>query len=691
MTALDPITVSLWLYATQAVAALVLGGIFAYYHFSHRHTPLRLLAFSFVALASYMICAGASTAMVGSVPSAAPLRQGLALGAQIASYLQIVLLMLGTLSLSRKAPYERTTVLLALGAALIVGVICSVAYLDELPPALHRLFLRVGLRHAVMGLSCVGLSLLLLGRRAWGRGLGMRVVSLTFLVYGAEQLLVFGQFVSEAMYGREIEWSAYLGIFDAVSLPFLGLGLLIWLLDDEHDRAKLSSEQLAHMTRFDTLTGLANQRQIRERLADLCIGAKMFGRSAAVVLVELDRFDVIARSLGTDAGNTILRAAADRLQRAVEPTSLRPARLEGQRFVVLLHTVSGADEVKLAAQRILRSLVLPYRISGQEVLLGAHAGVALCPEHAGDPDSLIDYAGLAATRARESGAASTVKIYESTLKSEVRALAGLQVELRRALLAEQFELEYQPVVKAGDHSLVGFEALVRWRHPERGFQSPALFLGTLEEMGLMAELDGWVLEQACRQGAEWNKDREKPVWIAVNVTAQSFRLSDFTERVVRVLERTKLMPTLLDLEITESTALADVDQAISYINTLRQIGVSAALDDFGTGYSSLAQLRRLPVGKIKIDRSFITDPRHRSRDGAIVRALVSLAHGLDLKVLIEGVETEDQLKLCERAGCDMMQGYLFSMPLPAEHCTRLLESGEVVSLAATPAVAGAAS
>jgi diguanylate cyclase (GGDEF)-like protein len=533
---------------------------------------------------------------------------------------------------------------------------------------------RVGLRHFVTGVAfCIVAGVL--ARRFQDRGLGLRTTALAFGAYGVAQLLVFGIFVWQAATQSPVPWAPYLGIADLLCLAFVGMGLVVWVLDEERTRADTATEQLDRLQRYDPLTGLSNLRQLKVRLAEVCTRAKLIERDAALLLLEIDRFELIAGSLGAAGSESALIAVAERLERLVPETlGPRPARIEGHRFAVLLPLLDDPGAPAALAGRILAAFNDAIEIGsspGRKVLLTASIGIALVPEHAVDADSLLKAAELAAQRARSDGG-NTYTIYAPELRKKAQLRLSLEMELRKAFSYGQFALVYQPIVRPGDHRLAGFEALVRWRHPERGLQPPAAFLGAIEEMGLIADLDMWVLSTACQQAAIWEREYGAGVWVSVNATAHSFRLADFQQRVVNAVDAAGLPPRLLDLELTEQTALADVDQAIGCLRALREAGVSASLDDFGTGYSSLSQLRRLPVGRIKIDRSFIADPSNLKRDGAIVRALVSLAHGLDLEVLVEGVETEEQLRFCERAHCDLLQGYYFAPPLPAESCARML-------------------
>jgi EAL domain-containing protein (putative c-di-GMP-specific phosphodiesterase class I) len=350
-----------------------------------------------------------------------------------------------------------------------------------------------------------------------------------------------------------------------------------------------------------------------------------------------------------------------------------PARMEGQRFAVVMPSLQTREEIDLLADKLRRAVQEPLLVGSRDLRLGAIVGVSVFPDDADAPVAIIRAAELAL---RHASVEAPVAYYQTELRDRAKSRLSLEIELRKALANGEFMLAYQPIVTASDSHLAGFEALVRWRHPEKGLQPPALFLPAIEELGLMADLDRWVLQEACRQTARWNATRDHAVWISVNVTAHSFRDPKFKSNVLETLRETGLAAEHLHLELTEQTALANVEEATALLLALREAGVAASLDDFGTGYSSLSQLQQLPVERIKLDRSFIANPDNLERDAAIVRALVTLAHTIRLDVVAEGVETDEQRCFCARAGVDLLQGYYFAAPLFPDKCDALL-AGDV--------------
>ena len=681
----DPIGFSLWLYAAQALSASALAAIFAGYFRVFRRPYLGFWSAGFFAMALYHVCAGIAVLLMVTRAAGPSERLGLTIYAQLASYLEIALLVLGTLAIADGRRWSRTQVVVAAGAAIAFALVCSFVYLDEPAPAPYRLFARVGLRHLATGVAFVALAAVLLRRLESARGMGRRATALAFAAWGLEQFAVFLLLLRQALHGEAVAWTPFLGIVDLTCLVFAGLGLVIWLLDEERERADAASEQVERLERYDVLTGLPNERNLRERLASALDIAHADGGSGALLVVDLDRFELLVGSLRTATAEHAMMIVAARLQRVLPDSRLpRPARLDGHRFAYLMppHARGTVPErLGLAVQAALAEPLDLGTAPGRAVQLTASIGVARIPEHGDSVDEVLRSATLAMQHVRERGG-NAIATYAPELRARAQQRLVLESELRRAFEREEFVLYYQPVVRPADRKLVGFEALVRWRHPERGIQAPGAFLGAIEELGLLPELDAWVMDTACARCAQWNEQRATPLSMSVNVTAHSLRLEDFNKRVVDTLVRAGLAPEHLDLELTESSALADVDHAISVLKDLREVGVSASIDDFGTGYSSLSQLRLLPVKRVKLDRSFIADAANLRRDGAIVRALVSLVHGLGLECVVEGVETEEQLVFCQRAGADFVQGYYFSAPMALEACNRLVaERDGVVPMA----------
>jgi diguanylate cyclase (GGDEF)-like protein len=420
----------------------------------------------------------------------------------------------------------------------------------------------------------------------------------------------------------------------------------------ERERAQA---RIAHLARHDGLTGLPNRSLLRERLA----AALDSGRPFALHCLDLDRFRGVNDGYGTPAGDRVLAAVAERL-RALAGSHDLPARLSGDEFA-LLQADAGPAEAERFAARLAEALAEPHDLDGDALVVRAHAGFALAPADGAAADALLRHAGLAAERAKAEKDAWPRRFHPD-MDAAQRAHRSLEAELRRALAADALELHYQPQVDTVAGRVSGLEALLRWRHPVRGWISPAEFVPVAEQSGLIVPLGEWALRRAARDASGW----PGRVRVAVNVSPLQFRSAGLADAVLGALRDAELPAGRLELEITESALLEDGDAVRSVLHRLRAGGVRVAMDDFGTGFSSLATLRSFPFDKIKIDQSFVRVPADGvPQADAIVRAVAGLAAALGMRCTAEGVETETQLGRLAAAGCGEVQGYLFGRPSPA--------------------------
>lgn len=423
--------------------------------------------------------------------------------------------------------------------------------------------------------------------------------------------------------------------------------------------------RLRYLTEHDELTGLANRTLLRERLNQACQRARAGGRSLAVLHLDLDRFKVINESLGHEIADQLLKETARRLLKEL-PDADTVARLSGDEFVVLLDNYGSLSNLIRLGSRLLQVIGKPTQIADHELVVAASIGAALMPDNASDETTLLRQANTAMHHAKHLGG-NTLQFYTERLRVGGPDALRLETQLRRALEENQLEVFYQPRLRLPDRRLEGAEALVRWRHPERGLLAPGQFVPLAEDTGLIVPLGEQVLRQACAQARRWQLDGKGELRVSVNLSVKQLRQGNLVSLVRQTLEDSGLAPHLLELELTESLLLDDVDNAISVCRQLRALGVSLAIDDFGTGYSSLSYLKRFPMDYVKIDRSFIAELDQSDEDAAIVRAIIAMAHTLDLKVVAEGVETEAQCDFLRGQRCDEVQGYLFSPPIePAQ-------------------------
>jgi diguanylate cyclase (GGDEF)-like protein len=433
------------------------------------------------------------------------------------------------------------------------------------------------------------------------------------------------------------------------------------MVTTHHDitEQRRSEAKIAHMALHDTLTGLPNRVLLNERLEDALRRVKR-GEIVAMHLLDLDHFKTVNDSLGHPAGDKLLRTVADRLRALVRETDTI-ARMGGDEFAIVQSAIAQPADATSLAHRAIEAVSAPYQIEGHQVVIGTSVGIAVGPSDGANPEQLIRNADLALYRAKGDGR-STYRFFEPEMDAQMQVRRSLEDDLRKALSGSQFELHYQPVVNLAKNDVSGFEALIRWRHPEKGLVSPGTFIPLAEEIGFIVALGEWAIREACAAASKWPAGLR----VAVNLSPVQFRSPGLVHVVVGALAASGLAPDRLELEITENTLLQDSEATLSTLYQLRGLGVRIAMDDFGTGYSSLSYLQSFPFDKIKIDRSFVKDIADGVGSLNIVRAVAAMANGLGMETTAEGVETPEQLETVKAEGCTEMQGFVFSRPLPAE-------------------------
>jgi diguanylate cyclase (GGDEF)-like protein len=429
--------------------------------------------------------------------------------------------------------------------------------------------------------------------------------------------------------------------------------------------------QLEHQANYDALTGLPNRNLLHDRLKQ-SVYAQRMPRAIAVVFIDLDHFKFVNDSLGHSMGDMLLKGMAQRLQ-AVLRDGDTVARLGGDEFVLILNDQPNEEVTYRAMQRITACLAEPMEVDGKELVVTCSAGISIYPQDGPDVDTLLKNADAAMYRAKEHGR-NNFQFYTAEMNERVNERLALENALRRAIERKEFLLHYQQRVDLRTGAIVGAEALVRWVHPEWGLVRPARFIPLAEETGLIVPIGEFVLREACRQVRAWLDAGLKPGVVSVNLSARQFRQEGLVRLVSRVLEETGLDPSHLEMELTESTVMHNVEAAVATLQGLKSLGISLAVDDFGTGYSSLAYLKNLPIDKLKIDRSFVRDigTRDGSEEGVLAQAIISLGHNLHLHVVAEGAETDAQVRFLKRHKCDEVQGFYYGEPVaPEEHALLL--------------------
>jgi diguanylate cyclase (GGDEF)-like protein len=431
-----------------------------------------------------------------------------------------------------------------------------------------------------------------------------------------------------------------------------------------------ATRQLRHLATHDALTGLPNRVLLDDRIAQALTHAHRERHSFAVMLCDLDRFKLINDSLGHHAGDHLLQEVARRLTNVVRDVDT-VARLGADEFIIVLSPPTSRKDAEVVAQRVIEAMQPAVEIAGITIHASPSIGIAFYPDDGSSVETLIAHADAAMFAAKQRGR-NSVQCYAAGMDAGTHDKVRLESDLHTALALRQFELYYQPKVDTMSGTFYSAEALIRWRHPERGLVSPAAFIPLAEECGLIGPIGEWVLREACRQGRAWQQAGLSPVRIAVNVAASQFRAGDLVETIHQALADAELEARFLEVELTESAVMSDPEESIKILEQLSEMGVLVSVDDFGTGYSSMSYLRRFPIDQLKIDRSFLSEITARSDDASIVGAIVSLAHNLRLKVVAEGVETVAQLDLLKTLGCDQYQGYQFSPPVPAAEFESLM-------------------
>jgi diguanylate cyclase (GGDEF)-like protein len=439
-----------------------------------------------------------------------------------------------------------------------------------------------------------------------------------------------------------------------------------------------AARRLEHMATHDPVTGLPNRALFEDRVAQAIKHANRTGAGFALAVLDLDRFKVINQSLGHRAGDELLNAIARRLEGSLRESDT-VARLGGDGFAVIIAQVHTPSDAMRVAHKMMLALQPPIRIDESDIHPSASIGIACFPSDGVNCDALLAHADAARLAAKQPGRQS-VRCFEPDMNTRAQDRVRLEGDLHQALKLQQLELHYQPKVDAVSGHFRGAEALLRWRHPARGLVSPGEFIPLAEECGLIIPIGAWVIRQACRQIKAWQNAGVPSMRVAVNVSAAQFKHHNLVETVRRALAETGVSARHLEIELTESAVMSNPEESVTTLQVLSRMGVAVSMDDFGTGYSCMSYLRRFPLDKLKIDRSFVHDLVTSPEAAAVVRGIISLAHSLHLKVIAEGVETLEQMQLLKSFGCDQYQGFHFSPPISAAAYEQLMRGARPEAL-----------
>ncbi len=509
-----------------------------------------------------------------------------------------------------------------------------------------------------------------------------------FNVEIVDKFLVFIKQVAEQLSAKHFEFVLYfekkIYYYEVRMMP-LKSQEVIALIRDITER-KLSEDQIAFLAYHDSLTALPNSRLFKDRLEHAISQAERNNKILAILFLDLDRFKLINDTMGHSAGDELLKITSQRLIEAVRKTdsvainasdtSSSIARSGGDEFTILLDDVENVQAIIRIAERIVENVSQAMTLDNQEVHISTSIGIALYPDDGNDADALLKHADSAMYHAKAQGRNNFQFFTHSMNESSVELLL-LENNLYKAIEQKELCLYYQPQVNALTHKMVGMEALIRWQHPEKGFISPAVFIPVAEETGMIMRIGEWVFREACEQGVRWLKAGYQLQKISVNLSARQLKDDGLPSLVALILKETGMPANKLCIELTETALILEPEVALARLTKIKELGVSLSLDDFGTGYSSLSYLKRFPIDTLKIDRAFIRDIKVDHEDAALVKAIISMAHGLGMDVVAEGVELQEQLDFLGSHACDTIQGYFFSRPLPVKELEELLKKNNI--------------
>ena len=645
----------------SAVMALVLCGFYRQY----RKSYLFHWTLAWSALSVFNLVSGLSTvfAFELSLPShsAARVMAGVVIG--VASYLQIGWVLFGVYELIRRRPVRLLEARQITIALFAFGFLISLIFNAPDTLTSSRYYTRVWIHAFVAAIAFGGAAVALWRARKRRVGIGFPVLGAAFIVYALEQVHYVALGLIRVLSGRVVEYVIYLGYIDFLIQSMMAIGMIACLLEDESEAAKLAANEIEHLAYHDALTGLPNRPLFIDRLIVAIAQANRAHQKLAVFFLDLDRFKDINDSLGHTMGDTLLKAVADRIRRCIREGDT-VARFGGDEFTLLIPKIDNIEDAAKIAVKINENLKMPFFVNERELFVTTSIGVSIYPADGADPETLVRNADTAMYRAKEQGR-DNYQLYAPAMNERAVERIELENTLRKAISERHLVLHYQPQVNAGTGAVIGVEALVRWQHPEKGLVSPAHFIAVAETSGLIVPIGEWVLRTACAQLKQWQESMGADFTVAVNLSARQFQQPELVDMIREAIQETGIEPGHLEVEITESNAMQNAENTMFILRELKALGVRISMDDFGTGYSSLNYLKRFPIDTLKLDRSFVKDVTTDPSDAAIVTAVIEMAHSLSISVVAEGVEREEQLDFLRRQGCDTIQGFLFSKPLPA--------------------------
>ena len=647
----------------ETFVAVVMAVLWLGFYRQYHKPYLRHWTLSWVALALYFVSSsvGIGLALAANMSSIHPVRLFTALLAGTAGYATLAWLVFGIYELLRRRPVRIRAYWWTLAGVAAFGALAALLFIGPDAVSSTRYFLRVGVRSLIASVTYLAASIALWRVRQRRRGVGFTMFSVALLLWALQQAYLVGTTIGWR-FMAQTTGTIYLGYVGFLLQAIVGMSMIACLLEDEREASELATVEMEHLAYHDALTGLPNRPLFMDRLIMALAQMSRMNQKLAVFFLDLDRFKDINDSLGHSTGDTLLKAVAERVRRCVREGDT-VARFGGDEFTLLIPRIDHVEDAAKIAQKVLETLKIPFIVGERELFVTTSIGISISPSDGTDPETLVRNADAAMYRAKDQGR-DTYQLYAPAMNARALERLALENMLRKALSHRELVLFYQPIVNLRSRNVIGVEALLRWQHPDLGLLSPAHFISTAETSGLIIPIGEWVLRTASRQTKLWQKRLGSDLFVAVNLSARQFQQPNLVELVGEVLEESALSPESLELEITESNAMQNADITLFTLRELKNLGVRISMDDFGTGYSSLNYLKRFPIDTLKLDQSFVRDITTDPIDAAIATAVISMAHSLDLKVVGEGVETEEQFAFLQQQNCDSIQGYLFSPPLP---------------------------
>jgi diguanylate cyclase (GGDEF)-like protein len=664
---LSSIVISMLL-AQSAESILLAFVLYGFYRLYNRGYLLHW-ARSWLALCIYLLGGGFALLMSSILEPTNPLRIAVSTISLIAGYMQIAWLIYGAWEINYQKPVSEIIVKIGYALSILLAIVFELVALKAPAISEARHFHRSGIKSLIASIAFLIASYVLFKTRKLHHGIGQLLVSIGFVIYGLQHLHYFIIILIRYSFHKYYTYIAYFGYLDFIIQLVIGLGLVIWFLEEEHKRVLKTAEQLEILSFHDSVTELPNFKFFRQKLEIALIQAKQNLEKVAILFIDLDRFKKINESLGHSVGDKLLNAIANRLKNNLSFADL-VARFGGDEFCAFITGIKHKNQIIEIVEKLRQAIRMPFIIHNHELYLTITVGISVYPQDGNEIESLIKNAAAAMTNARRKGF-DAYEFFDS--KMEIKALEQLETEsnLYHALKNNEFLLYYQPIINLSTNEIEEMEGLLRWNHPEKGILLPRDFLFAAENSGLIDSLELWALKQICFQVKQWHKLNYTNIKASVNLCARPFQMPNLIDEIRKILKEVDLEPSYLQIEITETIAMQNAENTLNVFHELKKLGVKIAIDDFGTGYSSLSYLNYFPIDTLKIDQSFVQYLDSNPTNISILTAIIALSHSLNLTVVAEGVETIEQLNILKQYKCDKVQGFLYSKPKPASELMNL--------------------